>query len=58
MQMNIGQIFLGRPHSSLPSVEVAGDFSNPMTPASNAGHDFPAWAVRALPTGKSRAVRS
>lgn len=50
MQINLGEIFLGKSHPSLASVEVRGDFSNPMTPARNPGHDFPAWAVRALPT--------
>lgn len=50
MNINLGSIFLNREVPSLPSVEAVGDFSNPMTPARNPGHDFPAWAVRALPT--------
>ena len=48
--INLGTIFLGKEIPSLPSVEALGDFANPMTPARSSGHDFPAWAVRALPT--------
>ena len=48
--INLGSIFLGKEIPSLSSVEALGDFGNPMTPARNPGHDFPAWAVRALPT--------
>ena len=50
MNINLGSIFLGKEIPSLPSVEAMGDFTHPMTPARNPGHDFPAWAVRALPT--------